>query len=193
MIRNSPAHWGLVSRALHWLMALLIMVQVPLGFTMVDAYDAWRAGTGDMARALGLSRAHNTLGFLLLILVLLRLSWRLGNPTPDLPRSLAAYQRFTARATHAALYALLILFPLSGWAALSAYDGDYPIYFFGWENVFRIVPQAEKGAFFTSDFFGEFHETCWKIGAVLLTLHIVAALWHQLVNKDGVLSRMLRG
>jgi cytochrome b561 len=190
---NTPARWGPVSRALHWLMALMIAAQVPLGFVMVDAYDAWLAGKGDTALVMALSRAHNTNGFLILILVLLRLSWRLGNPTPELPPSLAAYQRFTARVTHAALYALLIVFPLTGWAALSAYDGDFPIFFFGWDDVFRIVPQATEGSPFTSDLFGEIHETCWKIGAVILGLHVAAALWHEYVQKDGILTRMWRG
>jgi cytochrome b561 len=193
MLRNSPARWGLVTRVLHWGMALMIAVQVPLGFAMVDAYDAWLAGHGDSGPVMTLSRAHNTVGFLILILVLVRLSWRAGNPTPELPPSLAAYQRFAARATHAALYALLVVFPLTGWAALSAYDGEFPIFFFGWDNVFRIVPQASEGSVLTSDLFGEIHETCWKIGAGILALHVGAALWHEYVRRDGVLTRMWRG
>jgi cytochrome b561 len=193
MIRNTAQRWGSLARALHWLIAVMIALQVPLGFLMVDAYDAWLAGKGETARVMALSRAHNTNGFLILIAVLLRLGWRAANPTPDLPRSLLAWQRFTARATHAALYALLVVFPLTGWAALSAYDGEFPIFFFGWDNVFRIVPQATEGSIFTSDLFGEIHETCWKIGAGVLGLHVVAALWHEYVRKDGVLSRMLRG
>jgi cytochrome b561 len=191
--RNTLAGWGLGTRALHWLMALMIAAQVPLGFAMVDAYDAWLAGKGDTALVMSLSRAHNTNGFLILILVLVRLSWRVANPTPELPAGLVAWQRFTARATHAALYALLIVFPLTGWAALSAYDGEFPIFFFGWDNVFRIVPRATEGSPFNSDLFGEIHETCWKIGAVILSLHVVAALWHEYVKKDGVLTRMWRG
>jgi cytochrome b561 len=193
VIRNTPHGWGALSRALHWLMALMIAVQVPLGFLMVDAYDAWLAGTGDTALVMALSRAHNTNGFLILILVVLRLSWRFRNPTPALPSGLAVWQRFTARTTHVVLYGLLIVFPLTGWAALSAYDGEFPIFFFAWDNVFRIVPQAQKGDLLTSDLFGEIHETCWKIGAGVLALHVAAALWHQLVKKDGVLRRMWRG
>lgn len=193
MLRNTPDRWGLVTRSLHWLMAAMIFVQLPLGFLMVDAYDAWQAGHGDPALVMQLSRAHNTNGFLILLLVMLRLSWRLGTPSPELPGALVAWQRFVARVTHMALYALLFLFPLSGWAALSAWTGDFPIYFFGWDDVFRIVPQAAPGSPFTSDLFGEIHETCWKIGAVILLLHISAALWHEFIRNDGALSRMWRG
>lgn len=190
MLRNSREQWGSVARALHWLMAIMITVQVPLGFWMVDAYDAWLAQAGDEALVMRLARAHNTLGFLVLILALLRLSWRASNPTPDLPAGLAAWQRFTARSTHLLLYALLIVFPLTGWATLSAYDGEFPIFFFGWDNVFRIVPQATAGSPFTSDLFGEIHETCWKVGGLVLGLHMIGALWHEYVRKDGVLTRM---
>jgi cytochrome b561 len=193
VIRNTTERWGALTRALHWLMALMIVAQVPLGFWMVDAYDAWLAGKGDTALVMALSRTHNTAGFLILILALVRLGWRLRNPTPGLPAGLLAWQRLTARATHALLYALLIVFPLTGWAALSAYDGEFPIFFFGWDNVFRMVPQAQPGSPFTSDLFGEIHETCWKVGAVVLGLHVVAALWHEYVRKDGLLKRMWRG
>lgn len=193
MLRNTRDHWGAVTRGLHWLMAAMLLVQVPLGFMMVDAYDAWLAGHGDTALVMQLSRVHNTTGFLLLILVLLRLSWRLGNPSPDLPAALLAWQQFVARATHIGLYALLLVFPLSGWAALSAYAGDFPIFFFGRDDVFRIVPQAPPGSPFNSDLFGEIHESCWKVGAVILLLHISAALWHEYIRRDGVLSRMWRG
>lgn len=190
MIRNSREQWGSVARALHWLMAIMITVQVPLGFWMVDAYDAWLAKAGDEALVMRLARAHNTLGFLVLILALVRLSWRASNPTPALPPGLAAWQRFTARSTHLLLYALLFVFPLTGWATLSAYDGEFPIFFFGWDNVFRIVPQATEGSPFTSDLFGEIHETCWKVGGIVLGLHIIGALWHEYVRNDGVLTRM---
>jgi cytochrome b561 len=193
MIRNDRQRWGILSRGLHWLMAVMILVQVPLGFWMVDAYDTWLATKGDPTLLMRLSRAHNTMGFMVLILVMSRLSWRLGNPTPDLPAGLATYQRVLARITHGVLYALLIIFPLTGWSALSAYDGEFPIFFFGWENVPRLVPRVPEGARFDADFFGEIHETCWKIGAGVLGLHIFGALWHQLVLRDGVLLRMWSG
>jgi cytochrome b561 len=190
VLGNSRDQWGVITRGLHWLMALMIAVQVPLGFWMVDAYDAWLAGKGDEQLVMTLSRVHNTNGFMVLILVALRLSWRLGNPTPELPAALVAWQRFTARVTHAVLYGLLVVFPLSGWSILSAYDGKFPIFFFGWDNVPRLVPRVPKGSPFDSDFFTDIHETCWAVGGVVLALHVTAALWHEFVKKDGVLKRM---
>ncbi|MBM4196781.1 MAG: cytochrome b [Gammaproteobacteria bacterium] len=193
MWRNSATGWGRLARFFHWLMVLIIAVQFPLGLLMVEAYDAWLAGNGDTALVMLLSRAHNTLGFLVLIVVLLRLGWRTANPTPQLPAALKAWQRLTARTTHVALYGLLILLPLSGWSALSAYDGEFPIFFFGWDDVPRLVPQATPGSPFTSDLFGEIHESALWVLGTMLAMHVIAAVWHQFVLKDGILARMWRG
>jgi cytochrome b561 len=194
MLRNTATSWGLVSRNLHWLIAAMLAVQVPLGFWMNAVYDELVATKStDFSQLLLISRVHHTNGFLILILATLRLTWRATNPTPAMPASLAAYQRLLARLTHVFLYALLFAFPLSGWATLSAYEGEFPIYFFGWENVPRIVPQAVDGSHAPYEFYAEIHEACWKVGSGVLGLHVFGALWHHLVAKDNVLRRMWRG
>jgi cytochrome b561 len=194
MLRNTATSWGPVSRNLHWLIAAMIAVQVPLGFWMNAVYDELVATRSfDFSQLLLISRVHHTNGFLILILATLRLAWRGTNPTPALPPGLAAYQRVLARLTHVFLYALLFAFPLTGWATLSAYEGEFPIFFFGWDDVPRIVPQAVDGSHAPYEFYAEIHETCWRIGAVVLGLHVVGALWHHVVAKDDILWRMLRG
>lgn len=194
MLRNTATAWGLPARTFHWVMALMIAVQVPLGFWMNSVYDALDAGEiTDWSLLLRISQVHHTMGFMVLILAAARLAWRAANPTPGLPAGLAAYQRFVARITHVFLYALLFTFPLTGWAALSAYEDEFPIYFFGWDNVFRVVPQATDGSHAPYEFYAEIHEACWQAGIVVLGLHIVGALWHHFVVKDNVLTRMWRG
>ncbi|MEQ1800696.1 MAG: cytochrome b [Gammaproteobacteria bacterium] len=194
MLRNTATAWGLVSRNLHWLIVAMIAVQVPLGFWMNSVYDELIATKSyDFSQLLLISRIHHTNGFMILILATLRLTWRATNATPDMPASLATYQRWLARLTHVFLYALLFAFPLSGWATLSAYEGEFPIFFFGFENVPRIVPQAVDGSHAPYEFYAEIHEACWKVGSVVLGLHVAGALWHHFVAKDNVLRRMLRG
>lgn len=194
MLRNTATSWGFVSRNLHWLIAAMIAIQVPLGFWMNAVYDELVATKSyDFSQLLLISRVHHTNGFLILILATLRLTWRATNPTPAMPPGLAAYQRALARLTHVFLYALLFAFPLSGWATLSAYEGEFPIFFFGWENVPRIVPQAVDGSHAPYEFYAEIHETCWRVGALVLGLHVFGALWHHFVAKDNVLRRMWRG
>lgn len=193
MWRNTRAGWGAVARGLHWLIAGLLLVQVPLGFRMNAVYDELLATRAtDFGPLLQLSMLHHTTGFLILILATIRLGWRATSTTPAPTPGLAAYQRWLAGATHAFLYALLFAFPLSGWAALSAYEGEFPIYFFGFDAVPRLVPQAD-GSHAPYEFYAEIHEACWRAGAVLLALHVAAALWHQFVRRDGLLARMWRG
>lgn len=194
MIRNTRAGWGLVSRYLHWLIAVLLAVQIPLGFYMNEVYkDLTAAHSQDFSLLLQVSRLHHTNGFLLLMLTTFRLTWRVTNPTPDLPATLAAYQRALARLTHFFLYLLLFAFPLSGWATISAYEGEFPIFFFGWDHLPRLVPQGLPGYHAPYEFFKDMHKACWRLGALVLGLHVGAALWHQVVVKDTVLRRMVRG
>lgn len=195
MLRNSVTGWGWLSRGFHWGIVLLALIQIPLGFYMVDVYEAYTQTYAEDQLPLVLltSQFHHTIGLIVLIVAAFRISWRLSNPTPGLPPALVAYQRRLARATHVFLYLLMFIYPLTGWAALSAYEGDFPIYFFGWDSVPRIVPQVAEGSTFDYEFFGDIHKLLWKIGIGLLGLHIAGALWHQFVARDGVLKRMWIG
>ena len=160
---------------------------------MVEVYDVYAQTYGDDTWVMRTSRWHHTLGFIVLFVAFARYAWRLRHPVPDLPAGLQTYQRWLARLTHVTLYALLFIYPLSGWASLSAYEGEFPIFFFGWDHVFRLVPQAGEGDFFTYEFFADIHRYCWRVGALVLGLHVTAALWHHCIVKDNVLTRMLRG
>lgn len=193
MLRNNSKSWGWLSRGLHWVVVLLIVVQIPVGFWLVDAYDVYKEAYDDDTMVMRLSMVHNTIGFLVLIIFSIRLPWRLANPTPELPPALVSYRRFLARLTHIFLYVLMIIYPLSGWSALSAYEFEFPIFFFGWDNVPGIVPSVAEGQMFDYPFFAKIHRSLWRIGGVILGLHVTAALWHQFVAKDGVLRRMLKG
>ncbi len=193
MIRNSNTSWGSVSRAFHWSTVLLILIQIPLGFYMVEAYDVYKIDYADDTEFMRASLLHNTIGFIVLFVAVARLSWRSTQTNPELPNALVAYQRWLARLTHLVFYGLLLVYPLSGWATLSAYEFEFPIFFFGWDSVPGIVPSVKEGSAFDSDFFAEIHKACWKFGAVLLSLHVVAAIWHQYVRHDGLLNRMIKG
>ncbi len=140
------------------------------------------------SRALAISSGSSQL-----TIAAFRLAWRFANATPELPASLLTYQRRLARITQALLYFVLFVYPLSGWAVLSAYDGEFPIFFFGYEGMPRIVPRVAEGATFDSDFFVRIHANFWYGGALLLGLHVIGALWHQYVARDGVMRRMWRG
>ena len=189
---NTHDSWGSVARAFHWTMLVMIVIQIPLGFWMVEVYEVYAETYGDDTWVMRTSNWHHTLGFLVLAAVCARLSWRALKPTPALP-GLSTLQVWIARLTHAVLYLMLFIYPLSGWASLSAYEGEFPIFFFGFDSMPRLVPQVAEDATFNYEFFAVIHRWCWRGGAAVLGLHVGAALWHHYVARDGVLKRMWRG
>lgn len=192
MLRNTKETWGSLARGLHWTVIVLAVIQIPLGFFMVEVYDEYTKTYADDTLVMQTSMIHHTIGLLILAVALFRIAWRFSNPTPDLSGSLKTYQQFLARSTHVFLYVVMIVYPLSGWAALSAYEGEFPIFFLGWDNVPRIVPQVAEGELLDYPFFAWIHRKMWLIGGLLLGLHVFGALWHQYVIRDRILSRMLK-
>src|ERR1700759_79246 len=108
-------HFTILSRVLHWLMALLILAMLFIGVAMVSSLTDYHR----------LVAIHKPLGALLLVLVAIRLINRLFNTAPPLPAGMPAPMKFVAHASHWLLYVLMFALPLVGWAMLSA--GGYPI------------------------------------------------------------------
>ncbi|MBL8201505.1 MAG: cytochrome b [Chromatiales bacterium] len=178
---NEPSgteHYSGVSKALHWLIALLAFSQLAMGkFFEVEADE------GD-----SLFGWHTALGLLVLALMLVRLGWRLTHTVPALPRTTPAWQQVAARATHIAFYVLLVALPLSGWL-LTSVEGD-PVSFFGW---FAVPPLPVPGGEASEDLIEEAHELLGNVLLVLAGLHVLAGLKHHFLDRDDVLRRMLPG
>ena len=192
---NTDISWGSRAKWLHWLIAFMILVEVPVGFVMAATFGA-QFSNPNMANLHDLmAQIHITNGLCILILVTYRLTWRFKNPVPGLPVSLETYQQWLARLTHGFLYILLFLMPLSGWAANSTL-GDTEqfsvteIWFFAWDIVPSILPQLPREHQFGFGFFATFHRYALYTVGVILGLHILAALWHQFLRKDNILLRM---
>jgi cytochrome b561 len=176
-LRNTSHRWGVLSQLFHWLIVVLIIVQV----TLASLADDLPAG----AKKLALLARHKSVGITILMLVILRLLWRSLNPTPLLPVTLKPYERFLARCTHALLYLLLFAMPLSGWMMSSA--RGFPVSWFGFFTLPDLVPKNKSLylALLTT------HEMLALTLAAVVTLHVAAALKHHFVLRDDVLRRML--
>ncbi len=195
MRENTASGWGSRAKALHWLIAMMILVEVPVGFIMAYTYGASFEDDNMLALHNLMAQIHITNGFCILVLVLYRLSWRFRNPTPALPAALQAYQKWLARLTHATLYGLLILMPLSGWAANSVLGdterfGVTELWFFAWDILPPILPQLPLEHRFGYGFFATIHRYALYTGGVVLALHVIAALWHHSLRRDNILLRM---
>jgi cytochrome b561 len=126
---------------------------------------------------------HKSVGITLLGLIAFRIFWRLTHPAPALLKTMKAWEKKLANATHHALYLIMVLLPASG-VAMALYS-KYGIKWFG-------IPLAEGlGDEAMRDIFKNAHGIIGIILLTLLVLHILAVLKHTFVNKDGTLKRMM--
>jgi len=176
-IRNTSLRWGAVSQLLHWLVVALVITQFVLG-PLADSLPLGMRKLAVLAR-------HKSIGITILMLALLRLLWRWMNPTPELPPSLRPSERALARLTHVALYALIIVMPLSGWIMSSARN-----FAVSWFGIFQL-PDLVRPDQRLYQFMLQSHlALAWTL-AIVAALHALAALRHHFVLKDEVLRRML--
>ena len=168
------------ARFFHWLTAALVLISIPIGLTMVNVPNL--GPTGDT-----LFHLHRSIGALVLVITVFRLIYRLRHPAPPLPAEMPAWQQSAARGTHWALYVLLIVQPIVGWIATSAYRA--PVLFF-W--LFELPPIWKEDRAFSEAMF-RIHMGTGILIAALITLHIAAALYHHFVVKDRVLMSMVHG
>ena len=100
----APAAYTITARVLHWVTALVIALMIPLGGIIAND---WIGGTLQNF----IYSLHESLGALLIPVVLARFGHRLTHPPLPLPADISALQRFAAHMTHVGLYALLVAQP----------------------------------------------------------------------------------
>lgn len=168
-----------MAKTFHWLMALLIVGLLILGFLV--------ANLEDHPLQAPLINIHKLFGLSVLCLVALRLIWKLLNPRPKLPLDMPAWEIISSNLVHGGLYLVMIVMPLSGWI-MSTAAGHFP-HLFGYEFPMPGIPQDKSlgDLFFKVHFF-----TAWIIIG-LVTIHTLAAFKHHFFDKDNVLQRMLPG
>ncbi|WP_448206950.1 cytochrome b [Azospirillum sp. sgz302134] len=168
-----------VAMVLHWVMALLLIVQYAIAWTMPEI----RRGTQPET----LINLHLSFGLLIVILLLCRLAWRLTHPAPPPPAGLPGWQNAASSLIHWLLYLLLVAVPVLGWMNASAR---------GWTvTLFWALPlpslMAEGSQLGRSS--GDVHVVLSYVLLGAAGLHILAALYHRFVLRDEVLRRMLPG
>jgi len=180
MLRNTTTRYGWAAIILHWLIGLVFIGQFLLGLVMVRI--------ASQRTSFELIQLHKSFGFLLLGLVLVRIGWRLGNLSPELPEEVGPVERRAAPAVHLALYAAQLVVPLSGWVLVSVSVLEIPSVPF---NLF-VMPHLPLQVSEAAENFWIFgHKWLAYAGIALVALHILAALRHHFWLRDVVLVRMI--
>lgn len=175
MIRNSRTHYGLPAKLFHWVLAVPLIV-VP--FFMYTIVDLPASEFKKFAYFM-----HKSAGVLLMMLLSLRLIWRLMNVQPELPRDLPPLLQKAIRLAHYALYALALSMTFSG--MLMSLYGGHSVPFFGLFEIRGWQHNPELGRWFW-----QAHGVIAKALLTLIGLHVLGALWHHYVRRDQVLRRM---
>ena len=184
MTQAARERYTTVAIVLHWLIALILISNFVLAWQFEDAKGLAK---------FELFQWHKSLGITVLVLSLVRLAWRLINPPPAPLASMKAWERYASMAVHLGFYVIMIGMPMSGWLMVSASPRNIPTLLFGVINLPYLpfvhglaVEQAKALA----EAFSEAHEVIAWITYGLIGLHVGAALKHQFLDRDTIVSRM---
>ncbi|WP_430434371.1 cytochrome b [Methyloversatilis sp.] len=165
--------------SLHWLIALMLFGMFGFGLYMVELPLS--------PQKLKFYSYHKWAGVTVFLLVIARLAWRITHRPPALPADMPAWQVTAAKAGHHLLYLLMVIVPLSGWLMSSAK---------GFQTVwFGVLPLPDLLA--KDEALGEAllltHRLLNWFFMLVVAGHVLAALKHHFIDRDGLLSRMLPG
>ncbi len=186
--RTADHGYAPVAILLHWLIAALIVLQIVLAGRMEGKLTP---------ESFAVTQLHKSIGISILLLSLARLAWRLLNPPPPMPESLAPWERRLAKLTHAGFYGVMIAMPLTGWIMVSTSRLAIPTLLF-WTMPWPDLPVLGALAPDLKHLWNEAgklgHAAIIKLAYGLIALHVAGALKHQLFDREEpVLARMAPG
>lgn len=178
LIKNTTARFGLVSKALHWTAAVLMLGLIWLGWYMVDLtyYDKWYNAS---------LHYHKSLGLLVLILALAKIVWHWHTRAPAPLPGLKTWEKVGAKLMHYVLWGMLLLLPITGY--LISTSAGKPIQLFNW---FELPPLVEVDEALR-ELAITVHYYLAYAALGLIAAHAGAALKHHFINRDDTLKRML--
>lgn len=189
-VRSTTETWGAVTRGLHWLSAGLIIFGLTHGY--------WMANMLPRPQRLAHYWLHSLVFVYFALLLLIRIAWRLSEPTPRQPPESAGWEKAAAHLGHLALYALIIAVTITGYLNWSAFPARFDparaalmdLWVLGIYKLPAIHDKADRAVF---QFWEHSHMyLSWALGALVI-VHVLAALRHHLVKRNNVMRRMWRG
>lgn len=179
-IENTEDRYGAIAILLHWSMAILVIGLAALGLYMVTLPDV-----GFNTTKIELILFHKQIGVAVLVLLALRLAWRLTQTLPQLVAHLPEWQKVAARVVHLTFYALMFALPVTGCLMSSA--AGIPVSFFG----LFVLPDFIARDDYLFQRFIVLHRWLGYALIFFIVIHVGAALRHHFIFKDDTLRRML--
>ena len=174
MIFNSSQGYGLLAKLFHWITFIALIIQIPFGFYLV--------GLEFSDRRIDLENIHILAGISIFYLVLLRLIWKLFNPSPKSEHNFFRGQNFIAKTNHFLLYVSIFAITISG-ALKKLYMGE-KLNFLFFSYGFK------KDNFQLADLYYEVHIYANYLLIVLVALHILAVIVHHFIFRDKILNKI---
>ena len=173
-INNTLTEYGLISKLLHWISAILLLVQIPLGFYLVDLDFG--------LERINIESIHIIIGLSIFYLVILRLLTKIINPTPKLNPSIFKGQKIIAKLNHILLYLTILSITISG-ILKKLFNGETLVIFF---KRFRIQDNFEL-----AEVFYDIHVFSNYFIIALIATHIVAVVVHKFFFNDNLIKKIL--
>jgi cytochrome b561 len=170
--------YGTTAKVFHWLIVAFLLVQYPIGWLMPDIHRGVKPGAA--------MTFHVSFGMVILVLIVLRLAWRLAHPVAP-ESSLPPWQRLSSEAVHWLLYALVLATTLSGWLFAS---------FRGWSMSFFYLaplPMLASDNAAAGKIMDGLHQAMEWALLVVIGIHVAAAMAHIFIYRDRIIQRMLPG
>jgi cytochrome b561 len=177
MMRTDSNRYDRVAIVLHWLIGVALLGQIAFGFLLDEI-----APRGTPARS-GVINLHKSFGIVLLLLILARIAWRLAHRPPAWPDAMPRWQQRAAIVVHRAMYACMVVMPLSGFIASNF--SKHGVKFFG-KALAPWGPDLPR----VYDLFNGIHVATAFVFTALIACHVAAAAKHALVDRDGLASRI---
>lgn len=179
-VMPGETRYRLPARVLHWLVALAIPCQIYLGWASELASQR-----EDSSRLIHL---HFQLGVIVAVLMVLRLTWRIAYGAPDDIVAEPRWRRRLAKVTHWALYGLLLILPASGYVIWVWMGASMEV--LGLFEVPKLFTPPEEDETWRAFAWYVHYWSGWSLIG-LVTLHVAAAFWHQLVRRDRLIRRRM--
>jgi cytochrome b561 len=190
VLRSTSNTWGAITRGLHWLSAALVVFGLTHGY--------WMANVLPRPQRLAHYWFHSLVFVYFAFLLLIRIAWRLSEPSPRQPVESAPWEKAAARLGHAALYAVTVAVTVTGYLNWSAFPARFDparaplmdIWVFGIVKLPAIHVKADRAVF---QFWEHSHTyLSWALAA-LVVVHVLAALRHHYIKRNNVMRRMWLG